>query len=103
MKLEGLKNDLAKFRKEILDKHLELNLEKNTDNLMDTLCFSFSSIIADFIEENKDEECFYNQINGYEYLGNVDKYIDSVIYYWKTELPFSVGEPMEFFSTLDKF
>lgn len=112
MKLEKLKNDLKNYKKDILDKNIEItsledikswSTEKWTEELMNTLCFSFSGVIEDFICENKEENCFKSEIENSKFNGNIEKYVDYVVDGWKIELPFSYREPEEFFNALNGF
>ena len=99
MKLENLNKNLNLYKDAILEKCKEAEC-KTAEDIMDTLCFSFSDIIVDFIEDNKDEECFKNEINSYKYNGNREKYIENVLCIWQNELPFAYKEPKVFFKTI---
>ena len=103
MKLDNLRNDLKKYERDIINKSKEIKDFNTAEDLMDTLCFSFSDIVVDFILENKKEECFNKEINSEKYLRNIDKYIENVLYNWKSELPFSNMNPIEFFDVLRDF
>lgn len=103
MKLDNLRNNLKKYERDIMSKSKEIKDFNTEEDLMDTLCFSFSDIVVDFILDNKKEDCFNKEINNEKYLGNIDKYIENVLYDWKTELPFSNMNPVEFFDTLRDF
>lgn len=99
MKLENLNKNLNLYKDAILEKCKEANC-KTLDDMMDTVCFSFSDIVADFIVDNKEEDCFREQINSLKYNGNKEKYIDNVIFAWRNEFPFTYKEPQIFFKLL---
>lgn len=109
MKLEKLKKDLANYKEDILTKNIESfslevikvwSPEKWSEELMNTLSFSFANILESFIEENKEDRCFKEVINNDKFCGNTEKYINYICDSWKTECPFSNKEPKEFFQVL---
>lgn len=109
MKLEKLKKDLENYKEDILTRNIEAfslevikvwSLEKWTEELMNTLSFSFSDILESFVEENKEESCFKEIIDNGKFCGDTEKYINYIGGSWKREYPFSNKEPKEFFQVL---
>lgn len=112
MKIEQLKEDLKNYKEDILTKNIEMfslenikawDLEKWKEELTHTIFFSFSSVISSFIEENTNEECFKQVIDSSKYNGDVDKYIEDVVFSVELQSPFSSGKPIEFFDVLEDF
>ena len=100
MKLRNLNKNLNLYKDAILEKCKEADC-KTLDDIMDTICFSFSDIVVDFVLDNKEEDCFREQINSLKYNGNEEEYIDNVILAWRNEYPFSCKEPQIFFKLLE--
>lgn len=109
MKLEKLKKDLENYKEDILTRNIEAfslevikvwSLEKWTEELMNTLSFSFTDVLESFVEENKEESCFKEIIDNGKFYGDTEKYINYVCDSWKREYPFSNREPKEFFQVL---
>lgn len=109
MKLEKLKKDLENYKEDILTKNIESfsldvikvwSQEKWTEELMNTLSFSFADILESFIEENKEDSYFKEVIDNAKFCGDTEKYINYVCDSWKTEAPFANKEPKEFFKVL---
>lgn len=110
MRLERLRKNLNACKMDIISKYSELgeidNILNQEDSkwaygFMDTLCFSFSDILSDFIVDNKKEEPFKTIIKNNKDIE--DDYIERVIVDWTAELPFCRMQPVEFFEELKEF
>lgn len=110
LKLDVLTDELYKIENinGILDKLLDsfdeetlkkFSIDRLNKELIDVLCFSYSSILTNFIEDNK----FYFNKYAYDHCLNFDKYIDKVIVSYAKISPFIDKEPTEFFNLLTEF
>ena len=75
------------------------NTNRMNEELVETLCFSCSSVLANFIEDNK----FYFSKYAYDHSLSLDKYIDKFITSDAKVFPFIDKEPLEFFNLLKEY
>lgn len=99
-KIENINGILDKLLDSFDEKVLkDFDSDRLNKELIDVLCFSYSSILANFIEDNK----FYFNKYAYDYCLNFNKYIDKVIVSYAKISPFVDKEPTEFFNLLTEF
>lgn len=72
--------------------------EKLVDEIFNTLMFSYSSVVTNFIEDNK----FYFSLFVYGHI-TFDRYIDEVLVSGGNIKPFDTRQPIEFFDFIKEF
>lgn len=87
---------LERYHKEQLK---EFDSDKLNEELINILCYSFSSILAKFIEDNKFFFNRYSYDNHLTFYNYIDKVLDSCA----KVSPFTTKQPIEFFEVLTKF
>lgn len=105
----SLKNNFNKYFSEIENKMLEgydmdtledAHLITLRDDIIETLFFSFSDIITDFIYENK---TYFNLNVLLDAFDNIEEYIDSLFASEGKIEPFVYHQPKEFFLEVENF
>lgn len=98
------KDEITETNKVIPEEAIKNNTEGGLkvagETVMDNVCHSNANILVDYIMDNKDNGEFASAINSDKYNGDVDKYIDAVLYNWRNVAPFDTFEPMRFFDIL---